>query len=159
NVASTVTEQARSLFDQTTSELGSQAGNQQQRLAEGLRSLAQQFGSMAEGSSDSSGQATGLVREASQRTETLASWLEQREPGDVLEEVRRFARRRPGAFIAIAAGVGVLAGRMTRGLTSGGDEQGPGTPGYVGGESGSYAGASAGAGTGSYAGAAGVSGT
>lgn len=122
HVAETVSEHVRTLAGQATSELSGQAGTQQQRLAEGLRSLAGQFGAMADSSDDSSSQATGLVREASQRAEGVASWLEHREPGDVVEEVRRFARRRPGAFIAIAAGVGLLAGRLTRNLASGGDE-------------------------------------
>ncbi|WP_256840732.1 hypothetical protein [Ornithinimicrobium cryptoxanthini] len=123
NVASTVSEQARSLFHETSSELGSQAGTQQHRLAEGLRSLSQEFGSMAEGSDESSGQATGLVREAAQRTEGLADWLEQHEPGDVLQEVKGFARRKPGTFIAVAAGIGLLAGRLTRGLTADDSDQ------------------------------------
>jgi hypothetical protein len=35
--------------------------------------------------------------------------------------VRSFARQRPGAFLAIAAAAGVVAGRLTRGLTASGD--------------------------------------
>jgi len=35
--------------------------------------------------------------------------------------VRSFARRKPGAYLAIALGAGVLAGRLTRGLTSSSD--------------------------------------
>ena len=31
---------------------------------------------------------------------------------------RRFARRRPGIFIAIAAGAGIVAGRLTKALAS-----------------------------------------
>ena len=37
---------------------------------------------------------------------------------DLLDDVRRFAARRPGMFLAIAAGVGVVAGRLTRGLAA-----------------------------------------
>ena len=35
---------------------------------------------------------------------------------DLLEEARSLARQRPGTFLAIAAGVGVLAGRLSRSL-------------------------------------------
>jgi hypothetical protein len=48
----------------------------------------------------------------------MADWLEQREPGDLLDEVRRFARRRPGAFVLGALVAGVVAGRMTRGIVA-----------------------------------------
>jgi hypothetical protein len=49
------------------------------------------------------------------RTDSVASWLEAREPADLLDEVKSFARRSPGTFLAIAVGAGVLAGRLTRG--------------------------------------------
>jgi hypothetical protein len=42
--------------------------------------------------------------------------LEQREPGDLVAEVRRFAQRRPGAFLVGALLAGVAAGRLTRGV-------------------------------------------
>jgi hypothetical protein len=42
----------------------------------------------------------------------------------VLDEVRSFARQRPGAFLAIALGAGILAGRLARGLAADPDEIG-----------------------------------
>ncbi|TLM80215.1 hypothetical protein FDW83_19020, partial [Pseudarthrobacter sp. NamE2] len=54
--------------------------------------------------------------------ESVASWLENKQPGDLLNEVQRFARNRPGTFLLLAAGAGVLAGRLTRGLTAGATE-------------------------------------
>jgi hypothetical protein len=45
--------------------------------------------------SEQSGMATDLVHQASDRTSALASWLEQREPGHVVEEVTRFAPATP----------------------------------------------------------------
>lgn len=151
NVSSTVGEQARTLLHEASSEFGSQAGTQQQRLAEGLRSLSQEFGSMAEGSDGSSSQATGLVRDASQRTQDLADWLEQHGPGDVLEEVKQFARRKPGTFIAVAAGVGLLAGRLTRGLADDGDQDPPAATGEAAGTRASSMGSGMPSTTGSYA--------
>ncbi len=120
-VASTVGDQAKSLFSQSRSELSDQAGTQKQRLAEGLRSLSAELDSMTQ-NSEQSGPATDLTRQASQRTQDFAGWLEDNEPGAALDEVKRFAQRRPGTFILLAAGVGLLAGRLTRGLTGGSDD-------------------------------------
>lgn len=109
--------QARDLLDQVRSEATDQAATQQQRAAGGLRSLADELSGMA-ANSDQDGPATDLARQAAGRLHDVARWLEDRDPGSVLDEVRAFARRRPGAYLAIAAGAGVLAGRLTRGLAS-----------------------------------------
>lgn len=128
-VASEVKSQARELYHQTTSELREQAGTQQHRAAEGLRTVGEQLGSMAEGAE--SGVAADLVRQASQRVGAAAEWLDERDPGSLLDEVRRYAARRPGAFIAAAAIGGVLVGRLTTSLIanarSDGSESGPGS--------------------------------
>lgn len=133
-VASTATDEIRKLADQSRSELTDQARAQQSRLAGSLRDLGQQFGQMAD-RSDSSSMATQLAREASDRAHSIGSWLENREPGEVIDEVKRFARRKPGTFLAVAAGVGFLSGRLTRGLTGGSDSDtgnGYRTSGYSG---------------------------
>jgi hypothetical protein len=114
--------QAKDLLNQATSELSQQAGQQQQRLAQGVRSLSEELQKMTNGE-QSSGPATDLARQAVQRSSDLASWLEQRQPGDLLEEIRTFARRRPGAFLLAAAGLGLVAGRMTSGLKSAASDQ------------------------------------
>ncbi len=120
-VASTVGEQAKSLLSQSRSELSDQAGTQKQRLAEGLKSFSDELDSMAQ-NSEQSGPATDLARQASQHTQALAGWLQDHEPDAVLDEVKRFAQKRPGTFILVAAGVGLAAGRLTRGLTSDSDD-------------------------------------
>jgi hypothetical protein len=107
--------QARNLWDQTRSELSDQAGQQQQRAAGGLRSLGDELASMAR-SSDQNGLGTDLAQRAGEQARRLADYLEQRDPGSLLDEVRGFARRKPGTFLAIAAGLGVLGGRMSRGM-------------------------------------------
>jgi hypothetical protein len=62
--------------------------------------------------------ATELTREASGRIHDWAGWLESREPADLLDEIREFARRRPGVFLLGAALAGVAAGRLTRGAVA-----------------------------------------
>jgi hypothetical protein len=114
-VASEATHQVKELVAQTRSELTEQAATQQQRVARGLRALGTELEAMARGSQNP-GMATDLVAQVSERTNTVAAWLEHREPGHVVDEVTRFARQRPGAFLALAAGAGLLVGRLGRGL-------------------------------------------
>lgn len=112
-VLSEATSQAKNLVDETKSQVASQAGQQQQRAAGNLRSLGDELRSMAD-SSDSSGIAAQLVQQASDQVQQLAGWLDSRDPSGVLDDVRSFARRKPGAFLIGAAAAGLLAGRATR---------------------------------------------
>ncbi|ROQ37134.1 hypothetical protein EDF46_2583 [Frondihabitans sp. PhB188] len=117
DVASEVKSQAKELFSQTTSELKDQAGAQQQKVAGGLRSVSDELSSMAE-KSDGNGVASELVRNLSGRAGSAATWLDGRDPGSLLDEVKSFAARKPGTFIVIAAGAGILAGRLAKSLAA-----------------------------------------
>jgi len=117
NVADEAKYQARSLVDQTRSELLDQASSQQSALAEKFHGWASELGSMAS-KADAAGPMTDLAQEASRRVDETSRWLENHEPADLLDEVKRFARRRPVAFLAIAAAAGVVAGRVTRGAVA-----------------------------------------
>ena len=117
NVTSEASQQAKALWQQTRSELTEQGAQQQQRAAQGLHSLSGELRSMGS-SSGQNGVASDLATQASQHVENLARWLEEREPGAVVEEVKGFARRRPGLFLASAAALGVLGGRLSRGLAA-----------------------------------------
>lgn len=116
--------QARDLLGEAQGQARDQASVQQHRAAEQLRTFADELHDMA-AKSGQSGLATEVTRQAADRIEGAASWLEQREPGDLLDGVRDFARRRPGAFLIGAAVAGLAAGRLTRGLTSGGGQPEP----------------------------------
>jgi ElaB/YqjD/DUF883 family membrane-anchored ribosome-binding protein len=130
-------DQVRHLWSQTRRDLTDQAATQQTRVAGGLRELADQLGSMAD-SADQDGMARGLVDDVARRAHDAASWLDQRDPGSLLDEARSFARQRPGTFLAIAAGVGVLAGRLSRSLVDeardSGDSSSTGYGGSTGGQ-------------------------
>jgi hypothetical protein len=91
-----------------------QARNGQQQATDGLRSLARELHEMAD-SGQQHGPASDLAKQAADKLGDLAEWLGRREPGDLVQEVRALARRRPGAFLLGAAAAGVLAGRLTRG--------------------------------------------
>jgi hypothetical protein len=119
NVASEATHQAKNLLSTATSELQSQASTQQSRLASTLRGYADELQGLAQGQGTSqSGVITDLVQQAANKGSEIAQWLEDREPGDVLEELRRFARRRPVMFLALCGLAGVVAGRITRGAVA-----------------------------------------
>ncbi|MEU8084327.1 hypothetical protein AB0B57_12000 [Micromonospora sp. NPDC049101] len=131
-VAAEVRQQARQLTGEATGQLRDQAQTQQRRAAASLRDLGQNLGSMAERDGDS-GLAGQVVRRAADAAQQAAGWLDEREPGEVLDEVRTYARRHPGTFLAGAAVAGLLVGRLTRGLTAppssnGGGGSGPGGP-------------------------------
>lgn len=132
-VGSETKQQAKDLYRQTQGELKDQAAAQQQRVASGIRSLSDEFGSMAD-KSETQGVASDLAHQAATRAAGVADWLEQRDPASLLNEVKSFARRRPGVFIAVAAVAGVVAGRLTRSViaeakeSSGSDTTGTRTP-------------------------------
>jgi hypothetical protein len=122
-VGSEARRQARRLADQVGSEVRQQAATQQSRAAGGLRNIGDEFSNMADGSGSGSGFAADVAREAGQRVGAVAQWLDQRDPKDLLEEVKGFARRRPGVFLAIAVGAGVVVGRLTRALMTPSDDR------------------------------------
>jgi hypothetical protein len=115
DVAAQTQQQARALYDQLRSEVTDQASTQSQRAASSLRALAAELGEMGS-ATQQQGIASDVARQASDRARGFADWLDQRDPGDILGEARDFARRRPGTFLAAAAALGFLGGRMTRGL-------------------------------------------
>ncbi|MGI5523333.1 hypothetical protein ACQEUX_20715 [Micromonospora sp. CA-259024] len=123
--------QARNLYGEARTQLANQTGEQQRRAAGGLRSLADEMRSMAE-QGGQAGPVSELTRQAADRVHGVAGWLEEREPGDLINEVRDYARRNPGTFLVGAAVLGVLAGRLTRGISAADDDSGNGSSTYRG---------------------------
>jgi hypothetical protein len=116
-VAQEARQQARDLLGEGRTQVREQARAGQQRAASGLTSLADELREMAD-KGGQSGVASELARQASEKVQTFASWLERREPGELLDEARRWARQRPGAFLLGAALAGVVAGRLTSGVVA-----------------------------------------
>jgi gas vesicle protein len=108
--------QARDLYGQATSQLSEQAGTQQQKAAGTLHTFADDLGEM--GNQGGSGLASELVQSLETRARGVAEWLEDRQPEDVLDEVKRFAAQRPGLFIGLAAVTGIVAARLTKALVA-----------------------------------------
>ncbi|WP_258804242.1 hypothetical protein [Pseudarthrobacter sp. NS4] len=118
NVASEAKTSAKDLLHQAKSGLSDQAGTQQQKAAEGIRTISSQLRTMAD-APEQQGVASDLIRQAADRSESMATWLQNRDPGSLLDEVKSFARQRPGTFLLLAAGAGLLAGRLGRSLQAG----------------------------------------
>lgn len=121
NVAQEAGKQGRRVLDEGISELQSQAGAGQQRLAEMARSYGSELQSMTK-NSDESGPVTDLANNAQEIFDNAANWLERTEPTDVLDSVRRYASRNPWQFLAISAGVGFVGARIVRGLKGSQDD-------------------------------------
>jgi hypothetical protein len=117
-------QQARDLVGEARQHVDRQVSDQHRSLVANLRSLSGELGSMVD-RSDQSGTATQLVGQARQRMDGVADWLDARQPGDVVNELKNFARRRPGTFLLGALAAGVVAGRLTRGAVAAHTDQQP----------------------------------
>jgi hypothetical protein len=120
-VAAEAGRQGKYLLQQAQEELGGQAAQGQHRLATELLSLGDELSSMAD-KSDQHGLAADLARRAAEQAHGAGQWLSNRNPAQVLDEVQAFARRRPGAFLGLAVGAGLVAGRLTRGIKAAHDD-------------------------------------
>lgn len=108
--------EAKRLGDEAGTMLQSQAADQLDRAAGTVRTFSDDLGRLARGEKPEPGVAQDLLEQLGSRADATATWLEHHDPKEVLQEVQSFARRRPVAFLAIAAGVGFAAGRLTRGV-------------------------------------------
>ena len=121
NVAAEAQRQARDLFGELTTQVSEQSRTQLGRIATLLSSAGDEFEQMASGGGGGNGPATDLVRQAATRLRSASTHLEGHEPAELLDQLRSYAQRRPGAFLLGAAAVGLLAGRLTKAARADGD--------------------------------------
>lgn len=115
---------ATDLLSDVKTQADEQSKTQLKNLASKIGELADELDDLVRGS-ESSGTVTDAAQQLADRTRQLSSHLDGRQPLDLLEDVRGFARRRPVAFLGGAAVAGVLAGRLTRGAKAAQDSDGP----------------------------------
>ncbi|HEY0238010.1 MAG TPA: hypothetical protein VGC37_05155 [Friedmanniella sp.] len=108
----------KSIVGQGRTELTSQIGTSQNRIAEYVHSLSDELGTLASGGGDGTGPLADLAHRGARTGGELSHWLSEHEPADVLAEVTRFARRRPWAFLGASLVAGVVVGRVTRSLAA-----------------------------------------
>ena len=131
NVAGETMSQVRQLADEARAQAEEQGRSQRDRLVSTLNTFSQDLDSMSR-AGGGQGMAGQMVRMISGRARDLSGRLEGREPQDLLDDVRGFARRRPGTFLLGSLAAGVIAGRLLRGAKdSSSGKGGPSTgPGY-----------------------------
>jgi hypothetical protein len=138
-VAAETQRQAKDLLDQGRTQVKEQVVSQQQKAGQSLTSLAQELRGLADGtSSGAPGPARDLLQQASSSVENFASMLQNREPAELLDDIRSFARRKPGLFLLGAAAAGVLAGRLTSGVKAAHSQSSSSGSGYAGGTTTGY---------------------
>ena len=118
--------QAQDLLQEARSQVDEQSRTQRDRLVGTLRTFGDDIEKMANGEQVSGGMAQDLARQVAERARDISGRIDGREPVELLDEVRSFARRRPGTFLLGALAAGVVAGRLTRGAK---DAQGQETAG------------------------------
>ncbi|MCR6030422.1 hypothetical protein GGQ22_03085 [Nocardioides sp. zg-579] len=120
-VAGQAAAQARSVvtdaLGQASTQAQDQARTQRDRLVTTLSTLGDDLDGMAEQAPD--GLATDLTRQAAEQVRSFSSRLDGREPAELLDDVRAFARQRPGTFLLGALAAGVVTGRLLRGAGDG----------------------------------------
>jgi hypothetical protein len=113
-VAQDAAAHARQLVDETRGQLRTQASEQTDRLTGTLRDVAAQLQSMAEGRGAATGVVGDVTSQLASTAQRAASRLDEGGLDAMVADVKRFARNRPGVFIAAAVGAGFVAGRLIK---------------------------------------------
>lgn len=112
-VVGSAIEHAQSFVHSATDEVRDQGRQQTERLSGSLHEISEQLDQMAS-AADGSSPATTVVRSLAEVTESVSKRLEQGGPEGLMSDVSRFARRRPGTFLALSAASGFVLARLVR---------------------------------------------
>ncbi len=124
-VAGTAVEQARQVGGETLARAGDllgeakdqarrQAETQTQRLAESLGRLRDQGRALAAGHPEEAGSLPDVAGQLVSRLDQVAERMGNRGFDGTVNDLQRFARRRPGLFLLGAAATGLAVGRLVR---------------------------------------------
>ncbi len=116
-VAGEAKKQASDLIGKTRAEVREQVETGRTSVVASLRDLSEQLAAMTDGV-EQEGTAIEAAATARDRVRGAADWLEARDQDQILEQVRRVGRERPGMFLLAAGLAGVVAGRLTRGVVA-----------------------------------------
>jgi len=107
-------QQARTMVDETRTQLREKADAQTAGVADGLGRFADELRALASGHPDQAATARRYLDQAGSVVADVAGQLRSKDFEGLVQDVQRFARRRPGAFLAASAAVGFVAGRLVR---------------------------------------------
>lgn len=125
-VASEAKTQAAKAVDDAKQQVKGQAEAQTEKIAESLDRLHGQARALLAGNHEEAGPLADYAEEAVAKLGNLASQVRSRGFDGLMEDTQRFARRRPGVFLAGAAAAGFVAGRVMRSAKD--EQQQQGTP-------------------------------
>jgi hypothetical protein len=111
---SSVVDQASGLLDDARGQVRTQLETQGTHLADGLSRLSQQTKALIDGRAEESGPLAGYAETVVSSLDRWAEQVRQRGVYGLADDLQDFARRRPGAFLAGAGALGVVAGRLLR---------------------------------------------
>jgi hypothetical protein len=120
---------ARDLAQDAKHQLHRQAENQTHQLGGALGQLGERVHALADGRPDEAGPLGQYADRIAEQVEELAGRVDRLGFDGVVDEVQRFARRRPGAFLAGAALAGFAVSRLGRGVQAAQQEQDEGPTG------------------------------
>lgn len=124
HVAADAQAHARDLLGEARTEVEQQTRSQLDSLVGTLQGFAEDLEKMARGESAGSGLAQDVVQQVGDRARAFSAQLRDREPTELLDQARSYARRKPGTFLVGALAAGVVAGRLTRGAKESQGSQG-----------------------------------
>lgn len=121
--------QGLGLVEETRTLLEEQATSQVQQLSTNLRRFSAETQALAEGRPSEPGELPAYLESMAGRLQGVADDLDTRGVEGIVDDVKAFARRRPGVFLLGAAAVGFGAGRLIRAQSDEGDgEEDPAVP-------------------------------
>jgi hypothetical protein len=128
-VADDAKQRARRLGQEAKTQLRGQVDEQASRVSRNLGDIGQQLRTMADKTDDPDSPVSAYTRQAGETVQRLASRLDEGGLDQVVDDVKRFARNRPGLFLLGALGAGFVIGRLIKAVDLGEVVKGDGTTG------------------------------
>jgi hypothetical protein len=122
-VADEVRHQATHLTESAREQLHQQARSQTEHLGEAIGGMGDRIQALADGRPEDAGNVQDLARSIAEQAKTVSRRIDELGFDGSLDELQRYARRRPGAFLAGAAALGFVAARLTQGARQAGDDR------------------------------------
>ena len=113
-VVRTVQDQVRTIASDVKSEVKSQSEERSRQAASQLQTFSHQIDALLGGRPQEAGPLPDYLRQGQVKVQAFARRLEQRGPQGLIDDAVSFGRRRPGAFLVMAAGLGFAVGRLAR---------------------------------------------
>ncbi|MGB3735631.1 MAG: hypothetical protein WA964_11785 [Ilumatobacter sp.] len=114
SVAQDAKNQAADVLGTARSELRNQAADQAKTLSATLGDIGRQLGDMADNSNEPEAQVAQLTRSAADTLSQRAERIDREGIDGVVDDVKRFARNRPGAFLLGSVAAGFAIGRLAK---------------------------------------------